>query len=440
MPRPLLARLARRLARNERGGATAFSLFLIATTLMLGGYAVDVGNVIAARSKLQVTADAAAHAALVTRELQPESEAKAAALAVVEQNMPSSVFGTVLTEEDIIFGTWDPDTQTFTEGGLWYDAVKVETKQLDELGNSVTTYLLKLVGLDSWNLITPSIFATYHPSCLREGFVAENVVDLQSNNNYFNGFCIHSNTYVSLNSNNFFEAGTIVSMPDPNQIDLPNSGFDSNEGLQEALRKGQWNIRILKRIMPIIDGILADDPKYRPTYITPGASIIRLKTRTIDAAALTANRIHTFYCGKGGAALTFKSNTLVKNVVVITDCKVKFEQGVVLEDAVVATTEESNQSMTSPASFRLGKDDNCAAGGGAQLLSMGSINFAAAMEIFGSQMIAMNNIEFSANADGIQGAALVAGGTISGTSNMSMGFCGSGMEANFMADYFKLVL
>lgn len=439
MQRPPLARLARRLFRSERGGATAFSLFLIATTLMLGGYAVDVGNVIAARSKLQVTADAAAHAALVTRELKPESEAKAAALAVVEENMPSDVYGTVLTEDDIIFGTWDADTQTFTEGGLWYDAVKVETKQLDDLGNPVVTYLLKLVGLDSWNLITPSIFATYHPTCLREGFVAENVVDLQSNNNYFNGFCIHSNTYVSLNSNNFFEAGTIVSMPDPNEIDLPNSGFNSNEGLQEALRKGQWNIRILKRIMPIIDGILAGDPKYVPKYIT-NTTAIRLKSRTIDAAALTANRIHTFNCGNGGAALTFKSNTLVKNVVVITDCKVKFEQGVALEDAVVATTETSHQSMTSPASFRLGRNDGCATGGGAQLLSMGSINFAAAMEIFGSQMIAMKDIEFSANANGIQGAALVAGGTVSGTSNMNMGFCGAGMEANFMADYFKLVL
>lgn len=434
-----LPRIVRRLARNDRGGATAFSLFLIASTLMLGGYAVDVGNAIAARSKLQVTADAAAHAALLTRELKTEAEAKAAALAVVEQNMPLASFGPVLTEEDITFGTWDAQTRTFTPSTIWHDAVRVETKQIDALGNPVATYLLKLVGLDSWNLITPSIFATYHPSCLREGFVAENVVDLQSNNNYFNGFCIHSNTYVSLNSNNFFEAGTIVSMPDPNQIDLPNSGFDSNIGLQEALRKGQWNIRILNRIMPIIDGIRTGNPKYVPDYIT-NTTPIALSSRTIDEASLTRGRIHTFSCGGGGAAMTFKSNLLVREVVVITNCKVKFEQGVVLEDAVVATTETSHQSMTSPASFRLGRNDACAPGGGAQLLSMGSINFAAAMEIFGSQMIAMKDIEFSANANGIQGAALVAGGTISGTSNMNMGFCSTGMEDNFMADYFKLVL
>jgi hypothetical protein len=59
--------------------------------------------------------------------------------------------------------------------------------------------------------------------------------------------------------------------------------------------------------------------------------------------------------------------------------------------------------------------------------------------MFGGQILAKQNITFTANANGIQGAAMVAGGTISGTSNMSMGFCGSGMEHNFHAAYFKLV-
>ena len=30
-------------------------------------------------------------------------------------------------------------------------------------------------------------------------------------------------------------------------------------------------------------------------------------------------------------------------------------------------------------------------------------------------------------------------GTISGTSNMTMGFCGDGMEDSFRAEYFRLV-
>lgn len=437
MTAPLMPRILQRFAREEQGGATAFSLFLLASGLMLGGYAIDVGNVIAARTKLQVTADAAAHAALVTRELGTVAESKAAALAMVERNMPASAFGTVLTEEDIVFGTWDTQTMSFTPSALWHDAVRVDTRRMKEAGNPVATYLLKLVGLDAWDVVTPSIFATYHPTCLREGFVAENVVDLQSNNNYFNGFCIHSNTYVSLNSNNYFEPGTIVSMPDPNQIDLPNSGFDSNVGLAQALQKGQWHIRILDRILPIIDG-LESGTNHVPHYISNTAPI-KLKSRTVDAASLTKGRIHTFSCGGGGAAMQIKSGTLLNEVVIVTNCKVKFEQGVVLEDAIVATRDTSNQAMTSPASFRLGRNDNCATGGGAQLLSMGSINFAAAMEIFGSQMLAINDIEFSANAYGVQGAAMVAGGTISGTSNMNMGFCGTGMEANFMADYFRLV-
>jgi Flp pilus assembly protein TadG len=319
MTAPFMPRILQRFARDEQGGATAFGLFLLASGLMLGGYAIDVGNVIAARTKLQVTADAAAHAALVTRELGTVAESKAAALAMVERNMPASSFGTVLTEEDIVFGTWDTQTMSFTPSALWHDAVRVDTRRMKQAGNPVATYLLKLVGLDAWDVVTPSIFTTYHPTCLREGFVAENVVDLQSNNNYFNGFCIHSNTYVSLNSNNYFEPGTIVSMPDPNQIDLPNSGFDSNVGLAQALQKGQWHIRILDRILPIIDG-LETGTNHVPAYIS-NTIPIRLKSRTVDAASLTKGRIHTFSCGGGGAAMQIKSGTLLNEVVIVTNCR-----------------------------------------------------------------------------------------------------------------------
>ncbi|MBC7157124.1 MAG: hypothetical protein H5U20_06375 [Rhodobacteraceae bacterium] len=96
--------------------------------------------------------------------------------------------------------------------------------------------------------------------------------------------------------------------------------------------------------------------------------------------------------------------------------------------------------MTSAAGLRIGRDDNCATGGGTQLLTLGSMSFPSDLQVYGSQLVARDDIEFSANADGIQGAAFVAGGTISGTSNMEMGFCGTGMENNFHAEYFRLAM
>jgi hypothetical protein len=125
--------------------------------------------------------------------------------------------------------------------------------------------------------------------------------------------------------------------------------------------------------------------------------------------------------------------------VIVTSCQIKFEQGVKIINSVVATTNTSSKSMTSSSGLQVGLNDNCAVGGGSQLVTAGSMDFPADLQIYGSQLLAKHDVSFAANANGIQGAAIVAGGEISGTSNMSMGFCGIGMENNFHAEYFKLI-
>lgn len=426
-----------RFSSDESGGMTTFSLFILVTTMFVGGYAIDVGNAMMARTHLQIAADAAGHAALYTRELKSESEAIAAAHEIALGNMAESAFGAVLNDADIEFGRFDIDTLSFEPLSGSRSAVKVTTRRTLENDNAVATYMLKLVGLDEWNLSVTSVFTTYHPTCLREGFVAEGSVDLQSNNTYSNGFCIHSNSYVSLNSNNYFEPGTIVSMTNLDDIELPNSGYDSNTGLADALREGSWNIRIINRIDALIAGLLSFDPRYLPSYITSN-SVEVFPTRNVTQAELVEGRLHTYTCA-GGAALTIKADVIVKNVVIVTSCQIKFEQGVQIINSVVASTDTSSKSMSASSGLQIGLNDNCAEGGGSQLVTQGSMDFPSALQIFGSQLLAKHDISFAANADGIQGAAVVAGGEISGTSNMSMGFCGTGMENNFHAEYFKLV-
>ena len=71
---------------------------------------------------------------------------------------------------------------------------------------------------------------------------------------------------------------------------------------------------------------------------------------------------------------------------------------------------------------------------------MGSVNFPANLSIYGSQIIALGDIDFEANANGVEGVSMVAGGQIDSTSNMAMGFCnGSGLENRFEAEYFRVV-
>lgn len=436
-----VSRSLSRFAADCRGGATAYGLLLLATVLMAGGYAVDVQNVMTARTKLQTAADSAAHAALLTRETKTAEEAKQVAVNVASLNMPTGIFGATLTVDDVVFGNWDDGTRTFTPDPGGTGAVQVTAWRSEERGNSIGTYLLRMVGMDRWNIAVTAIYKTYHPTCLREGFVADQVVDLQSNNTYSKGFCIHSNEYVSLNSNNYFEPGTVVSMSDLDDLDLPNSGFKTNIGLQDALAEGSWNIRIVSRIDDIINGLDKMQAKYKPDYVT-ATVFTTLPSNTVTQAHLTEGRAYKYTCPSTSGKLTFDNNVTIKKVMILTNCEVFFRAGVKLEDVVLATTSPGSKSISSAsggAGLTVGLNDNCAEGGGAQLLTLGSMDFPANLNIYNGQFLAVGNISFAANADGVKGAAMVAGGEISGTSNMTMAFCGTGMEDNFHAEYFKLV-
>lgn len=422
--------------RDEGAGVTAYGLTVILTMLAMGGIAIDIGNAYRVRTQLQVASDAVAHAALYTREMNSRDQSIDRALDVLEVALPVSSYGKVMTDADIEFGYWDYENQAFTPNQYSKEAVRVRATRSDRRDNSVATYLLKLVGQDVWEIGTESVFATYLPMCFREGFVADDEVDLQSNNAFFNGFCVHSNDHVQVNSNNYFEANTVVSMPDKSTIELPNSGFETNEGLEAALRDGAYRIRIVNRLPSIIAELTDPMSDYVPDYIS-NSSVKTLNNKNIKDTDLEPGRIHTLSCNGGSQAIF--PGAVITDVVLVTDCKIKFSQGAVLENVIVATSNTDTKSINAPSGLQIGRDDNCAVDGGSQLLTLGGVDVASDLKAYGGQIIAVDNIEFSANANGIEGASFISGGTISGTSNMTMGFCGDGMERNFAADYFRLV-
>ncbi|NKW71556.1 hypothetical protein HGD85_00900 [Rhodobacteraceae bacterium R_SAG10] len=424
----IMPRALRNFAEQQDGALTAFGLFLGLSSIVVGGLAIDVANAMMARTKLQAAADAGAHAALYIREWEDSAIAKQAALDLVNVNMPSAHFGSLLTADDIKFGYWDPDTQQFQIDADSKDGVFVDISRIEAKNNSVCTYFLKFAGFGSWDVRRGAVFETYIPTCFREGFVADGIVDVQSNNIYTSGFCIHSNSHVELNQNNFFAANTVVSMPNKTDIVLPASGFESNVGLEDSLRDGSYQIRILNRLPDIIDDLYAGGASYAPDYIT-SPIVITLASRKISPGDLTPGRIHTIACTGGGQTASFSGGVTYSQFVLVTSCRVSFGQGVVLENVVVTTTHTGVKSMNAPASLQVGRNDHCATDGGTQLLTMGGMEYPADLMVYGSQLIAQNNISFTANANGIEGASFIAGGTISGTSNMTMGFCDSaGME------------
>lgn len=470
-----MARISSRLNRfltSEDGAMAIGGLVFIVFILAVGGLAVDVSNAINQRAQLQVTADATAHEALYMRNstlTETADDAKAAALALGDYNMPGSAYGTVLTAADIEFGVWNRATRHFTPDATSRSAVRVKTHRDAAGGNEVTTHLLQLAGFESWDIRTDSVFETYVPDCLREGFVAERMVDIQSNNAYLNGFCIHSNDIVSINSNNYFEQGTIVSMPDQTRLDIPASGLRSNEGLSAALRYGAIQIRLINALRqvpssPYATGIAAmwnyiqlatRDGQLgyitgRPRQITivngkpansaAGADQVQAGRDLLDrnnALALRPNAVNYLYCSSTSTQLQIKQ--LLTNVVIITNCQVTFASGGALENGLIATTHTGASSFSGSNDTRIGRADSCAAGGGAQLISLGGMRFASGISINGGQLIALKEIAFAANGEGLHGTSIISGDTVSGTSNMRMGLCRTGMEGNLSLDYFRMV-
>ncbi|MGR3343453.1 MAG: pilus assembly protein TadG-related protein [Paracoccaceae bacterium] len=435
----MIPKAFRKFAKQQDGALTAFELFLALSDVVVGGLAIDVANAMMARTQLQVAADAAAHAALYIREFEDSDTAKQAALDVINVNMPSGSFGSLLTIDDIQFGFWDSDTQAFQVDAASKDGVLVDISRLAAKNNSVGTYFLKFAGFGSWDVRRGSVFETYIPTCFREGFVAEDIVEIQTDNIYRSGFCIHSQTYVSVRSNNEFEGGTIVSMPYEDNIDLPADGFATNIGLSSALRSGSYQIRIISRVDDIIAGVMDSSSSYYRDYITSSTPIALNRNAKLDASEFTPGRIHTINCTSASQKTAIHSGTFLQNIVLVTNCQLRFGENVRLEDVVVAVDNTSDPSINGASGVQLGRNDNCGSGGGAQLVTTGSIFLPQYLKMYGGQMIAVGDIEFTSDADGIQGASVISGGRIDGTTDMDMAFCGgAGMESNFEAEYFRL--
>ena len=438
-PVPTTRRLAR-FRRDESGGITPFSMLMLFVFMMIAGLALDMTHHVKAQTQLQIAADTAAHAAIVSRRGNDAAAARAVALDVLQGNMPSGRFGQVVTAEHIEFGRWedgefrpDPDETS---------AVRVLGLRNADRRNALRTYLLRTVGVDAIDVAALAVFETYQPICIEEGFVAEGKVDVQSNNTYLRGFCIHSNSFVRINQNNFFEEGTIVSMPDLDLLQMPNSGFDRNEGLEAALRQGSLDIRVLRELDQVIDGILNDSPEYRRAYVENPTPIIRNlsgQNNRLDASDFEEGRIHDFRCSSGGQKISIPQGTSLRRIVLVTNCVLDLGNNVSMEDVLIASTSTATRAIDGGQGIRIGREDNCESGGGAQIITKGGMRFPGNMGIFGSQLIASGDINFAARADGVQGASMIAGGEIDGTSNSSMARCNRGMDDNIRAPYFRMV-
>ena len=482
---------------DEDGSVTPFALFMVLIFCTIGGLAVDFNKAVSERSQLQNAADTAAHAALYSREFKSASEARSDAMQVIANMLPSSTYQNALLSSDIEFGYFDEDTRQFVADANARSAVRTTATLSAERGNASRNFLLNLIGWDTFDIGVTSVYATYYPDCLNEGYIAEGIVELQSNNSYRDGFCIHSNTYVSIRQNNYLEAGVTVGMPDLNNLDIASSGFRQNDGLEEALREGHYNIRLLRQMDERFQSLRDGSAQYaaeagvqgQDSVLWPldnpgstggstggdtstgngngngngnngggknkknGSSTTTTTTTTTTSSGSGSrysytdvgkktvepgsfdqpNRIYQLECS-GNGSIMFSGGTY-SDFALVTDCDITFSNGTILTGVIIATEGDVTAVQT-----QMGMNDGCAAGGGAQLWLYGDFKSSANFTGYGAQIISMGDVQFPAKSSGTEGFNVMAAGRIDATSNAEMAFCGGGgMENIQRASLFRMV-
>ncbi len=141
--------------RDQRGSTIAVLAAGMVMVVGFTAFAVDGGYLYALRSKLQATADAAALAG--ANRLPEPAAVTIAAMDYAGKNMPAADHGTVLTNADVVTGTWDTDTRTFTPAGNPLNAVRVIARRSQANGNGAGLFFARVLGFDQVDVVTSAV-------------------------------------------------------------------------------------------------------------------------------------------------------------------------------------------------------------------------------------------------------------------------------------------
>lgn len=147
--------LACRFGYDVRGSIMPMIALSLTVILGFAALAIDVGQERTLHAQLAATADAAALAA--ASQLPNEKKALAKALEYAVKNMPPEANGTVLTNEDVVFGTWYEGRREFVAGGPFTNAVQVTVRRAVQNGNPSPTFFLHIFGKDHADISAQSL-------------------------------------------------------------------------------------------------------------------------------------------------------------------------------------------------------------------------------------------------------------------------------------------
>ena len=225
MARRLLSQPGRFRAQED-GGITAFGIIAIGLMLLIVGIAIDVTNAYRHKALLQITADSAAQGSIVALARGEDTDAvRLAAEAMIEMNMPEANYGKLITDPATELQVLHYDPATGAIGRVDADspanAVVVRLQRSEAAGNPVPTFLMGIAGHDAWSLAATSVAVLIptHRCNNAEGIIARGHVTLGASPEIGAGFCLHSQTAITLSAGTRTTGPLRISLPNPSHCE-----------------------------------------------------------------------------------------------------------------------------------------------------------------------------------------------------------------------------
>lgn len=461
----MLGKIINEFLHEERGSYTIWSLAWFLLFTAVGGVAVDITDAFRNRTQLQLAADSAALAAVMSLD-EPTEDPVAQANTYAAANMDEAHNGDVLADVDITIGYWDYANRAFTAGATPENAVHVVTRRTIDNGNPVGMNLLRilaLIGLDPfWNVTAEAIAARGSPTCHSQGLIAGNLLKMSTQNGSYEFICVHGVGGLSLTEDNYFELGVSVSTTcsdcvGPNGVE---DAIASNEGFGEAWANGGPNeplyplnayasadyIQALKAL-PDSSGYYDMLATYGGNYagwhylFQPDGSAPARYLGTSLPEQLEPYTVYDIDCG---SKLRLPSSP-IRNVAIVADCNIDVpsSQTVDMRDVAIAVdwypSNPSGQGIHFAAGGDIGNTD-CSDGGIELHTNGSSIHFAASGNVQKVRISSGWDIDWAAKADGRIGIAAEAVNDIVIRSQSLFGLCGGEIFGGPQQYTYRLVL
>jgi Flp pilus assembly protein TadG len=275
---------------DEQGGMTVFWMFGLMIAAVVGGLAVDITNLHRHKERLNLAADAAAQAGIVALAAgKSPTEVQAVTLASVELNAPKAIVGPTTSEGDVQVVRFDPKTRTVISGTP--NAVKVTLHNDETVENPVRTGLLRLAGVDTFEVDVTSVAYYGQPgNCTSSDMIyGKGQVTLTSGNQIGPSYCVHSQVAVWLPQQNFFAKGAGVSMP--NLASCKGKCVDSaNPGIEDAVFEMNLNLpKVSEHIGKVTTAMLASTSDLKTSFFANKALAADLTPLVSAKIVNTAN-------------------------------------------------------------------------------------------------------------------------------------------------------